>query len=454
MPYLFSESDTRILHMKVSAFHYCYLFLVICILGCSKDQENKDVQKTIRFMVVSDIHYFDPSLFSLPSNTYLNSYLDNDRKLILESSAILNALLSIVKTERPDFLIISGDLTKDGEKQDHQILASQLKILTDKGIKVLVIPGNHDIGNSGSYSYLQTNKTRVDNINAADFSTIYTNCGYGDAIDHDTHSLSYVSEPVEGVWILGIDACHYSSVVETAGSIEQGTLDWIKSVIARSGREKKFLIATMHHGMAEHYTGQTSFFPGYVINDWQNISATLADQGLKVVFTGHSHAQDIVRKNSSQGFIFDIETGSTVTYPCPYRLVNLDLGKNQMKIESGNITDVTYTTIPSGTGFQDYAKSFLTSDIKSYVYNKLSIPPYNLSIETIKTLGLDRILANAFLAHTAGDEKPLSTDLADIQILKTLNQSMGETLQNVWNDPAPADNNLLIDLTTGAEIKN
>ncbi len=99
------------------------LFLVILLGGCSKEQGVPE-PGIIRFMVASDIHYFDPSLFSLPANSYLNNYLENDRKLILESSAILNSLISNVLKEKPDFLLIPGDLTKDGEKQDHQMVST------------------------------------------------------------------------------------------------------------------------------------------------------------------------------------------------------------------------------------------------------------------------------------------------------------------------------------------
>jgi len=428
------------------------IVLSILIIGCKIDQDNLNKQKPIRFFVASDIHYFDPSLFSLPANGYLNGYLENDRKLLPESSAIFHRLLSTVLTEKPDFILISGDLTKDGEKVDHLIVASLFKTLSDKGIRVFVVPGNHDINNANSFSYLESARTRVGNISASEFADIYQECGYREALGRDPNSLSYVSEPAEGIWVLAIDACHYSTVVETAGSIKPETLDWIKSVLAKSQKEDKQVIAMMHHGMMEHFTGQTNFFPGYIISDWQDISATLADLGLKVVFTGHSHAQDIVRKNSSNGFIYDIETGSTVTFPCPFRKVTLDTGDRTMKVESGKITDVTCSTIPPGTDFQAYAQFFLTNALTNYMVSLLTHAPYHIPAETIKLFGIDRILTNGFLAYIMGDEKPQETDNADIQIINNLNPQMGETLRNVWTDPAPADNNVMIDLTNGTVI--
>jgi len=405
-------------------------------------------------MVISDIHYFDPSLFTVPLNAYFQGYLAADRKLIVESSAILQNVLTSVTAEKPDFLLITGDLTKDGEKFDHQALAILFKALSDKGIKVLVIPGNHDINSTASFSYKQSAQTKIDNVSATDFASIYANCGYGTAVERDPNSLSYVSEPVNGVWILGIDACHYSPTSETAGSISATTLTWVKSVVEKSKQQNKILISMMHHGLIEHFSGQSTLFPEYVISDWQNVSTTLADLGLNVIFTGHFHAQDITKKTSASGFVFDIETGSTVTSPCPYRIVTLNTVSKSLNITSKKIDGVTYSTIPSGTGFQQYAKDYLSTGMKTISYYMLSTPPYSIPGASITALQLDRIMANAFVAHYTGDETPSAADNTDIQTVKAMIPTLGGALQGVWTDLAPGDNNITINLTTGTATAN
>ncbi|MEI7831033.1 MAG: metallophosphoesterase [Prolixibacteraceae bacterium] len=424
-------------------------------MGCKKDDSNdKIVPETTKFMIISDIHYFDPSLFTIPLNAYFQGYLVADRKLIVESSAILQNVLTSVKAEKPDFLLITGDLTKDGEKFDHQTLATLFKTLSDQGIKVLVIPGNHDINNPASYNFLQSSQTKIDNISPADFSSIYANCGYGNAVERDPNSLSYVSEPVNGVWVMGIDACKYNPSSVTEGSLSASTISWIKSVIDKSKLQKKILLSMMHHGLIEHFAGQSSVFPEYVISDWQNVSTTLADYGLNVVFTGHFHAQDITKKTSGNGFVYDIETGSTVTSPCPYRIITLNTITKSLQITSRKIEGVTYNTIPAGSNFQQYAKDDLISGTKTISYYMLSAPPYNIPGASISALQLDRIMANSIVAHYAGDESTSSSDNTDIQTVKTMIPSLGLALQGVWTDLAPSDNNVTINLTTGTSTSN
>jgi 3',5'-cyclic AMP phosphodiesterase CpdA len=439
--------------MKKLLYFIC-LTGIILSAGCKKNNEDESTPASVKMMVISDIHYFDPSLFTLPINSYFQEYIASDRKLIVESSAILKSVLASVEAEKPDVLLITGDLTKDGEKIDHQALATMFKALSDKGIKVLVIPGNHDVNNPNAYSFLGTSKTAVDNVSASDFASIYSNCGYGNAVERDPNSLSYVSEPVHGVWVLGIDACHYSPKSETAGSISANTLSWVKTIIAKAKSENKILISMMHHGLVEHFTGQSTLFPEYVISDWANVSSTLADLGLNVIFTGHFHAQDITKKTSSNGFVFDIETGSTVTAPCPYRIVTLNTTAKTLQVVSKKIENVTYSTIPSGTTFQAYASNYLNTGMKTISYYMLNSAPYNIPGTTITALGLDRIMANAFIAHYAGDETASASDKTDIATVNAAIPSLGAAIQGVWTDLAPADNNITINLTTGVATNN
>ena len=433
-----------------------YLFFFFCIAlisSCKSDINSNVTPESVKFMVISDIHYFDPSLFTLPANAYFQGYLTADRKLIIESSAILKNVLNTVMTEKPDFLLVTGDLTKDGEKIDHEAVAALFKTLTDNGIKVLVIPGNHDVNNPAAMSYSGTSQTSVENVTSAGFATIYSNCGYYNAVERDPNSLSYVSEPVKGVWIMGIDACHYAPS-ETAGSLSVTTLAWVKTIITKAKAQNKILLSMMHHGIVEHFAGQSTMFPEYLISDWKNISTILADSGLNVVFTGHFHAQDIAKGTGTKGYIYDVETGSTVTSPCPYRTVILNTVNKTLKIASGKIDGVTYSTIPTGTTFQTYAKNYLSTGMRTISYYMLSSAPYNVPAAAINAYKLDSIFSNAFIAHYAGDETPGATDNANIQTVNAVNATLGGAIRSVWTDPAPKDNNITIDLKTGISTNN
>jgi calcineurin-like phosphoesterase family protein len=430
-----------------------FAVISMSLSSCDKNDSEAQVPESVKFMVVSDIHYFDPSLFTLPANSSFQQYLASDRKLIIESSDILNTFLKTVLAEKPDFLLVTGDLTKDGEKVSHQALAVLFETLRNKGIQVLVIPGNHDVNNSEAHSYLNNSVESVANVTPEEFATIYGKFGYSTAIERESSSLSYLSEPVHGVWVMGVDACIYKPQGVTAGTIASTTESWMNRVIANAKKENKILIGMMHHGIIEHFSGQSSLFSEYVVTDWNRVSSALADSGLNVMFTGHFHAQDIVKKTTSKGFLYDIETGSTVTSPCPYRIVTLNTKNKTLTVVSRKIDGVLTSTLPSGTTFQTYAKQYLKDGMKQISYYMLNSAPFNVPGEYIQYLKLDSIMTNAFVAHYAGDETATASDNQDIQTVTNASAILGSSLQAVWNDPAPGDNDVVIDLNTGLSTR-
>jgi len=281
---------------------------------------------TVKLMVFSDPHYYDPSLGT--TGAAFDSYVAHDRKLVAESDAVLRALVSAVNAENPDVVLIPGDLTKDGEQTSHGLVANYLGQMKRQGRRIFVVPGNHDIQNAGAASYSGDATTPVPSIAPADFSTIYQDFGFGDAISRDPDSLSYVAELVPGLWLLALDSCIYGPNLgdsQVAGRLRDTTQTWIKARLDEAKASQIRVIGMMHHGVIEHFANQAVVFPEYLVNDRDVVAGVFSDGGMGAVFTGHFHANDITQgtpSGSSQS-LFDIETGSAVTYPCPYRIVDV-----------------------------------------------------------------------------------------------------------------------------------
>lgn len=78
-------------------------------------------EETLKIASLSDTHYLSPTL--IKDTEDFTTHLNSDRKMFAESDAFVNALLDTIKKDDPDVLLISGDLTKDGEKEGHEALA-------------------------------------------------------------------------------------------------------------------------------------------------------------------------------------------------------------------------------------------------------------------------------------------------------------------------------------------
>ena len=76
----------------------------------------------IKIAVITDTHVMAPELL-INDGTAWQKYLASDRKLIDYSRPLLDAVLSKIENEiRPDAVLVTGDLTKDGEVLSHQYI--------------------------------------------------------------------------------------------------------------------------------------------------------------------------------------------------------------------------------------------------------------------------------------------------------------------------------------------
>jgi predicted phosphodiesterase len=349
-------------------------------------------------------------------------------------------VISLIKKENPDIVLIPGDLTKDGEKVSHEAVASLLRLLENNGTKVFVIPGNHDVNNPEAVAYNGDNANPVPTIQARDFARIYGDFGYKNALCRDPNSLTYISQPYRGLWILGIDDCEYynNTTTETvAGIIKPETMIWILAKLSEAKQKNIMVLGMMHHGIMEHYAGQNQVDPGYVTENWETNSASLMNAGLKIMFTGHYHANDITLSSTNGNVLYDIETGSLVTPLSPYRIINLT-GKG-MDIHTKWITSIN-CTMPGGVSFTDYSHAFLSAHLDGYFYYVFT-NVYRLDDATATFLA--PYFRDGWMAHYAGDEL-MPAGL--MNVISTLPSPLDGALYSIWTDLPPADNQLYIDL--------
>ena len=435
--------------MKIS--HLSALLLALTLAACGGGDDSSSTPAAVtstRFAVFSDPHLYD--MATLGDSADLDAYLLQDRKMLKQSSEILDTVLSDLDSSTLDFVLVTGDLSKDGELVDHQLMASKLARLKASGKKVFVIPGNHDIYNPDARTFKTSPPSATTQTTPADFRSVYASYGYNDALYTDSNSLSYVAEPVSGVWLFAIDSCQYASTSTspiTAGAINAATQAWIVAKLQEAQQKGKQVIGMMHHGLLEHYTGQATLYPEYVVNDYAAVGKSFAANGLKVMFTGHYHANDIASAVYSNNTLYDVETGSTVTAPSPYRLATLDLTSKQLAIATRTVSK----TASHPSDFVSYAKSYLIDGLMALSTYQFTHAPYNLDATTAASLA--PLVSNAMAAHYAGDEK-----LSDATAIATLTammssanatiKMMGQSIYSLWTDTGPADNNVTLTLGT------
>jgi len=396
---------------------------------------------TATFIVASDLHYFSPSLMSDTSTAAFKQYLLLDRKMIVQSPALLHSFLDSVRARKPKMLLLTGDLTKDGEKQSHQEMADSLATLRKLGIQVYVIPGNHDVANPESRSYTGAGAVSAANVTSAEFASIYHDCGFDQAIARDSASLSYVAEPVPGLWLFAMDPTRWrdnkAGGTETVGGrFLPQTVAWLKTQLDLAKNNGKVPVGAMHHGILEHFAGQASnpISSDYVVAGFDTLGPLFAGKGMHVVFTGHFHANDIASKAFSTGSLTDIETGSLVTSPSPFRFGTLSAG-SALSVHTSRIREISGTS-----SFPSWSNNFLITGMTQLSFLTLTT---QFHVDSATATMLSPISANAYAAHYAGDEPgvpaavaPVLTGLSASGATGTL---LAQTVQALYTDPNPAD---------------
>ena len=142
---------------------------IIRILEMSIIMENN---KSYAITIISDIHLLSDKLMA--NNEKFKSACLYDRKFLVEGKSLLHEALNKASDNKTQYLLIPGDLTKDGEKQSHIDVSKILKKWKDQDEKrqVFILPGNHDINNNSAYDY--KNNIKATKTSPKDFFEIYS----------------------------------------------------------------------------------------------------------------------------------------------------------------------------------------------------------------------------------------------------------------------------------------
>jgi predicted MPP superfamily phosphohydrolase len=395
------------------------------------------------FAVISDLHMYDPSLGD--SGSAFEAVMNSDRKLLLDSEALLDYAIDEIISSNAEFVLISGDMTKDGALVNHEIVAEKLARLKAAGLGVYVVPGNHDVNNPDAASFSGDKATKVESVTAEEFEALYYQSGYGEALERDPGSLSYVAGLKDGLWLLALDNCRYRENKEgeheiVGGKMSQETADWIAGVLEDAAAQGIAVIAMSHHGIVEHWDGQRKLHPDYLIEDYVHVGEMLASYNVRLVFTGHYHALDITRGDFDNKYIYDIETGALVTAPCAIRYCSLKDGA--LTIETDTIVD----KLKPGTDFADDATAFVKKTVKLEAISTLK--EYKVPDKDAEYIA--EAIGDAFVAHYAGDENLAEKPEFDpgklglwARIVFTIQKYV---LDGTWIDLDPADNDITIRL--------
>lgn len=387
----------------------CLCLTVCCLLPAIAAATQRSASAAqMKLCILSDLHYLAASDQAIATG--------NDLRLYGESVPAAEEAIEAVIRERPDVLILTGDLTSNGERASAEELAQKMKKVEQAGIRVFVINGDSDVRSGG--------------LSPSEFRNLFWAYGYDDADDAayyqppDTDDanavqggLSYSVSPKPGVRLLMIDNEAYTDdwPSESGGMISDGLMNWILRQVKQARQNGETLIAGMHRPLLPHKSGTISEALNGVIDHGTKIAQRFADAGLSYLFTGHMHETDVAKYTSPKGnWLLDMETGSLVTYGAPIRTATIE--GTQISLHAESVKEITWQgkridyqehlrqSLFSDTAFASYAMRFLDGPLGT-----LETDGLKKGIEQIaKTGDLDSVIQKAIQSAL---RSPLSLDL-------------------------------------------
>lgn len=269
--------------------------------------------------VLTDTHYY-----SKENGTCGNAYdtaNSRSQKLLAESKEVLEkAFEQIVADKSSDIVLISGDLTNNGELNAHKEFIEMLRELKSKGKQVYVITATHDYRKNGvADAYTDNKKIETPAALRDMLYDMYREFGPDQAIAVHRESMSYIIQLCDGYRLFALND---DSNLNGKSGFSDECFQWISDRAKEAREENQFIIAMTHHPLIAPSPIYEIIGKGDMLGDYKERIEQLADIGVQFIFTGHTHIHNTSAYQSKKGnVLYDICTASPIGYPGAMRSV-------------------------------------------------------------------------------------------------------------------------------------
>ena len=343
----------------------------------------------MKFAVLSDTHYVSREM--IPG--------DKDEASLLRHKVNKAVFQKLAAQTELDTILITGDLVDNGDLVSHREFAEILRSVQAAGKRVFVLTATHDFHFSRAFTIKRSWPVRYRDypwerpwfdpdkcdykalvqdasrdlaeadsapplMRAAtpdDLWEIYHDFGPAQAFSSCDSAYSYAVKLDEKLWCLmlnnnmrDVDALH-----DFSPAYSPACYRWIEDVMRQAKAEGAFVFACTHHPLVPPV-------PAYKIGGTtrnmrtSRVGHTLADLGLMLVFSGHTHFADVAFCSSDAGHVLcNVTTPALAFLPPAWRTAEIIPAEHRLITATVPVENDPSFGIDAPTLKEHFAKEFV-----------------------------------------------------------------------------------------------
>lgn len=409
----------------------------------------------LKVQVITDVHYYSRKL-GVEGKAY--DKMESKSQMVIKDSpyVIKRGFDMLCEDKSTDIVLLSGDVTHDGEMDSHIEFIEMLRELKNRGKRVYVITATHDYQDNGiAYACRGDERVEVPAVgDRHDLWEMYYDFGPSEAIATHKESMSYVVQLAPGYRLFALnDDTNYKPEGESGSGFSDDCMKWILEQLEDAKKNDQYVIAMTHHPMISPSPFYNIIGGGNMQRNYETTREIFADAGLSCMISGHTHVHDISVVTTKKGNKFyDVACGAFIGCPPTMRNITFDPKNAKIDVDTVYIDNVKEIDT-KGKSFPDYMMDFFFGMIKEVLWamgndiDRLAemTPAFSVPGETVKKFAWIIKPVGKFLNHLTykkvwrlcKKESGLKkADIADIADNKVIDFIL-ELIQNLYCGDSP-----------------
>lgn len=267
----------------------------------------------------------------------------SDQIALKATPEILDTFIDkIIADSETDTVLFTGDNVNNCDMNSHYEFRERLERLVNEGKKVYVIYATHDYSGSGEDNnwfsgcrYTETGTEPIESMKKGGLYEFYCDYGPKQALSVHRESGSYSVKLGDRVRLIAIvdngDGGGY------CGLFEDG-VEWLKNEIKAAENDGDYVLLATHHPVLPPWEIYRHVADHEMYGGYRELWKIMCENGIRVIFTGHTHIQNIRKYTDDNGSWFiDVSTVALANSAGKMRKVTVDAESGSCNITSFGI---------------------------------------------------------------------------------------------------------------------